>query len=67
MSMAQTTSPARAPRRLLAKLKALFAPRRRKRLDPRTLPDHLKRDIGFLDGRTGSERLPDFASSRWMA
>lgn len=24
---------------------------RRARLDPRTLPDHLKRDMGFLDGR----------------
>jgi len=27
-------------------------------LDPRTLPDHLKRDMGFLDGNDPSGRRP---------
>ena len=27
--------------------------RRRERLDPRMLSDHLKRDLGLLDGRAG--------------
>jgi hypothetical protein len=29
---------------------------RRLRLDPRTLPDYLKRDMGFLDGRGPSNK-----------
>lgn len=38
--------------------KLSFAFRRRKKrrlpaLDPRELPDHMKRDLGFLDGRSG--------------
>lgn len=33
----------------------VFRPRQ-KRLDPRTLPDHLKRDMGFLDGRGPQNR-----------
>jgi hypothetical protein len=39
---------------------ALFAGRqrrrRRARLDERTLPDHLKRDMGFLDGNDPAGR-----------
>ena len=27
--------------------------KRRPRLDPRELSDHIKRDLGFLDGRSG--------------
>lgn len=34
---------------------SLFRPRRG-RLDPRNLPDHLKRDLGFLDGRGPNNR-----------
>lgn len=33
----------------------LFRPRHG-RLDPRTLPDYLKRDMGFLDGRGPSNK-----------
>lgn len=36
------------------KLSRVLRARRRQRLpplDPRELPDHLKRDLGFLDGR----------------
>lgn len=33
----------------------LFRPRRM-RLDPRILPDYLKRDMGFLDGRGPSNK-----------
>ncbi|MFT4159682.1 hypothetical protein [Shinella sp.] len=29
------------------------ARKRRPRLDPRELSDHIKRDLGFLDGRSG--------------
>lgn len=35
-------------------LRPLFAPFRRREvslLDPRMLPEHVKRDLGFLDGR----------------
>ena len=41
------------PRRLMRLLSGLLAAvRRRNRLiDPHELPDHLKRDMGFLDGR----------------
>lgn len=65
MPMAQTTPRARFPRRFFASLTALLRPRRRPRFDPRDLPDHLKRDIGYLDGRTDPARISDFASDRW--
>jgi hypothetical protein len=43
-----------------ARMAALFAGRqrrrRRARLDERTLPDHLKRDMGFLDGNDPAGR-----------
>ena len=43
-----------------ARLAALFAGRKRRqrraRLDERTLPDHLKRDMGFLDGNDPAGR-----------
>lgn len=31
----------------------LSARKRRPRLDPQELSDHIKRDLGFLDGRSG--------------
>jgi hypothetical protein len=34
----------------LGRLAARFMRPRRALLDPRSLPDHLKRDMGFLDG-----------------
>ncbi|WP_202309056.1 hypothetical protein [Mesorhizobium sp. L-8-10] len=34
----------------LGRLAARFLRPRRALLDPRSLPDHLKRDMGFLDG-----------------
>lgn len=44
----------RGPAGLLASLRhglaLLFPPRSRRLLDARTLPDHLKRDIGVTDG-----------------
>lgn len=36
--------------RMLAALIGLRPRPRRVRLDPRTLPDHLRRDMGFMDG-----------------
>lgn len=40
------------PVSLMSRLAATFAMRSRKRvLDVRDLPDHLKRDMGFLDGQ----------------
>jgi hypothetical protein len=43
-----------------ARLAALLSGRRRRqrhaRLDERTLPDHLKRDMGFLDGNDPAGR-----------
>jgi len=57
MSMAHTTSYTRFSRDLLSRLAALFTRRRRKRLDPRILSDHLQRDIGFSDGRATAGRV----------
>ena len=50
--MSTTTLPAQPA--LFARLATLFAPiarsRQKPELDPRSLSDHLKRDLGFLDG-----------------
>ncbi|WEX08291.1 hypothetical protein [Chelativorans sp. AA-79] len=54
MSMVHTIPRARFSRRLLSWMTALLPRRRRRRLDPRMLSDHLKRDVGFLDGRRGT-------------
>lgn len=58
MSLAHTTPHARFSWQLLSRLAARFA-RTPGRLDPRTLPDHLQRDIGYLDG-SGVARRASF-------
>ena len=42
--------------RLAALVSGRKRPPRRARLDARTLPDHLKRDMGFLDGNNPAGR-----------
>ena len=37
-------------------LAGLFAAARPGRLDPRSLSDHLKRDLGFLDGNSARSK-----------
>lgn len=47
-------APATRRERLRHMLSLIFARRRKRRLpplDPQMLSDHLKRDLGFLDGR----------------
>lgn len=50
MSMAHRTTHARFSELMLSWLLVRFRPNPRARLDPRTLSEHLKRDLGFLDG-----------------
>lgn len=51
MNMAQASLIHSEPVSLTSRLASVFAWRSRKRvLDFRDLPDHLKRDIGYLDG-----------------
>jgi len=57
MSMAHTTSHTRFSRDLFSRLAAFLIRGPRPRLDPRILPDHLQRDIGFSDGRATAGRV----------
>lgn len=42
----------------LARFATTFMRPRRALLDPRSLPDHLKRDMGFLDGNGPNGKQP---------
>ncbi|GAB1584505.1 hypothetical protein [Phyllobacterium phragmitis] len=59
MAMAQTTLHTSSSWSLLSRLGGYFTHSRPKRLDPRMLSEHLRRDIGFLDGRRARDCARD--------
>ncbi|WP_378945793.1 hypothetical protein [Mesorhizobium sp. ANAO-SY3R2] len=59
MNAAQASFTHSEPVSLASRLASAFGLRSRKRvLDIRDLPDHLKRDMGFLDGKRPYGRCP---------